>query len=277
LPQRLISYKDTFQNDRGDTFTFGYNNDWLGYFPLNGSEEGVLFVNHEYPDPFFQHGYKKTDVNPGRHTESPADVQAEQDAVGNSIVHVKRSADGTCAVVSPSPYNRRIYGDRPNLEFTGPLRGAPGVGTSARGAVGNCSGVYAPWGTALSCEENYDGYGVALGTRDFYYGWPQNGGQPEDADYEFKNNKKYGWVVEHDPYDPDFTPRKHTALGRFRHENGLPARSRAQVRPLHGRRRQRPVRLQVRLRHRLQAGRQQQWANPRVGHAVRGPLPAGGP
>ena len=31
--------------------------------------------------------------------------------------------------------------------------------------------------------------------------------------------EKYGWMVEVDPQDPNFRPRKHTSLGRFRHEN----------------------------------------------------------
>jgi hypothetical protein len=38
---------------------FGYNNDFTAYFPLrdrHGDEEWLLWVNHEYADPFFIHG-----------------------------------------------------------------------------------------------------------------------------------------------------------------------------------------------------------------------------
>ena len=210
----LISWGDIFKN-RSRRFRYGFNNDFLAYFPIHGSEEGLLFVNHEYPDPFFLHGYK-----PNASPKTAAQVQEEQDSVGNSILHVKRRRDGRWKVVSPSKYNRRIYGDRPDLKFTGPLVGAPGIGTSAHGSLGNCSGGVTPWGTAISCEENYDGYGSPVTTNiEFFYGWHQFGGQPEDAEYEFNTFKKYGWVCEHDPYDPDYVGRKHTALGRFRHEN----------------------------------------------------------
>jgi uncharacterized protein len=210
----LISWGDTFRGADRRALSYGFNNDFLAYFPLRGSREGLLFVNHEYPDPFFLHGYK-----PNGSAKNAAQVQEEQDSVGNSIVHVKRRGNGRWKVVSPSRYNRRIYGDRPDLVFTGPLVGAPGIGTSAHGSVGNCSGGITPWGTALSCEENYDGYGTNVSTTEFHYGWHQFGGQPEDAEYEFNTFKKYGWVCEHDPYDPGYVGRKHTALGRFRHEN----------------------------------------------------------
>jgi uncharacterized protein len=211
----LISWGDIFRDGKRRSLRYGFNNDFLAYFPLRGSSEGLLFVNHEYPDPFFLHGYKPTGA-----PKVPAQVQEEQDNVGNSIVHIRRRRNGRWKVVSPSPYNRRIYGDRPDLEFTGPLVGAPGIGASAHGSTANCSGGITPWGTALSCEENFDGYGtnVALNV-DFGYGWHQFGGQPEDAEYDYTTFKKYGWVCEHDPYDPDYVGRKHTALGRFRHEN----------------------------------------------------------
>src|SRR5918996_1320540 len=215
----LISWGDVFRDGNRRRLRYGFNNDFLAYFPLRGSREGLLFINHEYPDPFFLHGYK-----PGPqgqpNSKTPAQVQEEQDSVGNSILHVKRRGNGRWKVVSPSRYNRRIYGDRPDLVFTGPLRGAPGIGTSAHGSGGNCSGGSTPWGTALSCEENFDGYGTNVTPNvEFFYGWHQFGGQPEDAEYEFNAFKKYGWVCEHDPYDPGYVGRKHTALGRFRHEN----------------------------------------------------------
>jgi hypothetical protein len=211
----LISWGDIFRDGDRRALRYGFNNDFLAYFPLRGSREGLLFVNHEYPDPFFLHGYK-----PDGSAKNAAQVQEEQDSVGNSILHIKRKRDGHWKVVSPSEYNRRVYGDRPDLEFTGPLAGAEGVGDSAHGTIGNCSGGITPWGTALSCEENYDDYGldVAADTTDAY-GWAQHGGQPEDAEYDPEAYKKYGWVCEHDPYDPEYVGRKHTALGRFRHEN----------------------------------------------------------
>jgi uncharacterized protein len=98
-----------------------------GLLPLKGDHEGLLFVNHEYPDPFYLHGYK-----PNGGAKTPAQVQEEQDTVGNSILHITRNRDGEWKVVSPSVYNRCIYGDRPDLQFTGPLRGDTHFATTSR-------------------------------------------------------------------------------------------------------------------------------------------------
>jgi secreted PhoX family phosphatase len=214
----VISWDDAFENTDGTKLRYGFNNDFLAFMPLDGKpDEALLFVNHEYPGPFFQHGHATAA------TKTPADITLEKYAVGNSILHVRRNAEGQWKPVSPSPYNRRITGDSPACDVTGPLRGrsdvllADGttrvrVGQSADrpnqidGSLANCSGGITPWGTNLSCEENYQDYGPSSG-----YGW---GGT-----YLQTTHANYGWVVEHDPYDPSSTPRKHTALGRFRHEN----------------------------------------------------------
>lgn len=200
----LIRWGDEFRDARGRKLPFGFNNDWLAYFPLRGSREGLLFVNHEYPDPFFLHGRARTSTEP----KTADQIHVEQLAVGNSILHVRRDSKGLYQVVPRSRYHRRITGATPACRFTGPLRGSAGVGLSAHGSLANCSGGVTPWGTALSCEENFQDYGKLDGGG---YGW---GGE-----YDRDAFAKYGWIVETDPYDPGSVPRKHTALGRFRHEN----------------------------------------------------------
>jgi secreted PhoX family phosphatase len=232
----IIGYGDAFANEDGTQLLYGYNNDYLAYFPLKGSDEGLVFVNHEYPGPYLQHGQKDATL------KTRAQVELERESVGNSIVHLRRDGDGVFQVVSPSPYNRRITGRDPETRFTGPLAdnpAYPGVGATAKGSLANCSGGITPWGTALSCEENYQDYASTAG---FGYGWDParvdtddyyNGdGSSATVPSRGTNNTptagapdtrrgpaKYGWVVETDPYDPSFVPRKHTALGRFRHEN----------------------------------------------------------
>ncbi|WP_320670384.1 PhoX family protein [Patulibacter defluvii] len=212
----LIKWGDEFANSDGTKLRYGFNNDFLAFLKLDGKpDEGLLFVNHEYPAPFFQHGNK----DPKTKTEEQ--IALEKDAVGNSILHIRR-VDGLWQVVSPSPYNRRITGGAPACEITGPLRGTTQVvgganltiETTAAGSLANCSGGITPWGTTLSCEENYDGYWGDDSA--FAYGWKHGAGNDR---YDEKTFAHYGWVVEHDPYDPSSTPRKHTALGRFRHEN----------------------------------------------------------
>jgi len=211
----LIGWGDVFADADGNEHVYGFNNDYLAYFPLRGSDEGLLFVNHEYPSPFFQHGVTAA---PDKTT---AQIELERETVGNSIVHVRRDASGLFRVVSPSPYNRRIKAVGTPLTFTGPLADDaawPGIGTEAPGSLANCSGGITPWGTALSCEENYQDYGIDTG---FGYGWtPAKLGTDVYLNGDGQTGPaKFGWVCEHDPYDPSFVGRKHTALGRFRHEN----------------------------------------------------------
>ena len=107
----LISWGDIFRGSGGPALRYGFNNDFLAYFPLKGSREGLLFVNHEYPDPFFLHGYKPTGA-----PKTPAQVQEEQDSVGNSILHIRRRRNGRwrggVAFRLQPPHLRRPAGPR---------------------------------------------------------------------------------------------------------------------------------------------------------------------
>jgi hypothetical protein len=105
------------------------------------------------------------------------------------------------------------------------------------GTLNNCGGGITPWGTVLSGEENFNQY---FGNADLVtdsttkarlarYGLRGLASERKrerfdrrfDVSLEPNETNRHGWVIEIDPFDPDFVPRKRTALGRFKHEARL--------------------------------------------------------
>ncbi len=210
---------------------FGDNNDGMALF--SDGTSSVLAVNNEYTNLAIAFANRES----GK-TETEDDVRKCKAAHGVSIVEIAR-ADGTWRIVQDSPYNRRITPDTP-MRITGPARGhdmmktaTDPAGTTALGTWNNCGNGRTPWGTYLACEENFNGYfsssdpDVALPdgfkrygikAEDWGYGWAMT---DERFDVSRHPNEPHraGYVVEIDPLDPASTPRKLTALGRFKHEN----------------------------------------------------------
>jgi uncharacterized protein len=218
---------------------FGYNTDFVGFIPINGSSDhGLLVVNHEYTNEelmFPGVGVQETkEANFDKMTKDLIDIEIA--AHGGSIVELRREA-GRWQVVKGSKFTRRITGDTP-MEITGPAAGHDRMKTSqdragrrVSGMINNCAGGITPWGTWLSCEENFHGYfwgtlpaghreaanykryGVGTPT----YGWGKVHDR-FDLTKEPNEANRFGWVVEIDPFDPGFVPKKRTALGRTKHE-----------------------------------------------------------
>jgi uncharacterized protein len=219
---------------------FGYNCDFVGYFPLQrgpsrGSSRGLLAVNNEFPNSELMFpGYV-----PGNPTRPQVDVELA--ALGVSIVEVVYLPGRGWRYKVTSDFNRRITGET-EVELTGPASGHEWLqvsydptGTKVRGTFDNCAGGKTPWGTFLTCEENFqnrfanrdalaaDDPRKAIHTR---YGLPTGATMQRwelfhprfDLAQEPNEPFRFGWVVEIDPYDPTSVPKKRTALGRFRHE-----------------------------------------------------------
>jgi secreted PhoX family phosphatase len=143
--------------------------------------------------------------------------------------------------VRDSRFNRRITGET-SMMITGPAAGHPlmrtredPAGTTVRGMLNNCAGGTTPWGTILTCEENFHQYFANAGRLadddprkavHARYGFPSGASERRwelhhdrfDLAKEPNEPFRFGWVVEIDPYDPSFAPRKRTALGRSKHE-----------------------------------------------------------
>ncbi|MGJ5826498.1 PhoX family protein [Streptomyces ossamyceticus] len=208
---------------------FGYNNDFLALLPLPGERgRGLLVANHEYTDEVLMfRGYDA--ANPTRDQ-----VEVAWAAHGLSAVVVEEDRrTGKLTAVPRHHLNRRVTATTA-FRLTGPAAGSDLLKTSADpsgrkvlGTLNNCSGGTTPWGTTLHGEENFNQY-FANSSRptDKRYGIGTGATERKwerfdkrfDVAQEPNEVHRFGYVVEFDPYDPTSTPRKHTALGRFKHE-----------------------------------------------------------
>lgn len=219
---------------------FGFNNDFLAYMPLAGSDRGLLCVNHEYSSPHLMFPGVATDTSEAYQVLTRAQTLSEIALVGHSVIEVQRS-DGHWRIVASSRYARRLTPQTP-INIDGPVAGHPRLQTSADpsgrtvlGLVGCCSGGKTPWGTVLIAEENFGdvfaGSPAELARRD-----PEQAERAREYEVDEEHThwarvdprfnvlrepnemNRFGWIVEYDPYDPGSVPVKHTALGRFEHE-----------------------------------------------------------
>ena len=118
----IIGYGDQVLNEDGTVVTYGYNNDFLAYFPLNGLRRGPAVHQSRVPGAVLPARRDRR----GGEDERPGGDRARGPSATRSCTSSGR-ADGGWSVVSPSRYNRRITGAGPVHEFTGPAGGQPGL------------------------------------------------------------------------------------------------------------------------------------------------------
>jgi len=260
LGDPLVEGIDEYTNDgsQGDfDKRAGDHHDALAFFPFprggNSSTEGLLAINHENLTDVYLHANGPTDGE-GRPLE---ETLKEQYAHGVSVIKVQLQ-DGKWSVDRSAAENRR-YHLNSELTVTGPAAGSELLktklsnGTIAFGTLNNCGHGVTPWGTYLTCEENWAGYfargedeaqsdefrnkgfkryGIApKAAGSSGRGWATAEGAQDlqkrfdvtiagaDATEDFRNEPHtFGYVVEIDPFRTEYKAKKRTALGRFAHE-----------------------------------------------------------
>ena len=239
-----------------DARAFGENTDGMELFAVGGRQ--VIAVNHEYANPEVnltpaeavaleeggEGGPEGTGPRPKEMAESLEDVRRLQAVQGVAIFELADAGAGYEIVVDGA-LNRRIDHTTP-MKLDGPAAGHPLLrtaddpnGRTVLGTLNNCGSGRTPWGTYLTCEENFNGYfgatdglptdpEVAAGYE--RYGIAEEGRygyERFDPRFDVSANSnephRFGYVVEIDPADPASMPVKRTALGRFKHENAAAA------------------------------------------------------
>ena len=228
---------DASQTAAEQAMQSGMFHDGMHYFPLpkgsNSSTHGLIGINYEYTDD----NLLTTD---GMAKWSTEKTQKSKNAHGLGVYEVRFDGKGW-KTIKDSKYGRRITADTP-FAIRGPAAGhawmrtaADPDGKTANGTFQNCANGYTPWGTYLSCEENFtayfvndsgqiprmqDRYGIPTTKNSWGFRW-QEFDERFDAVKHPNECNRFGWIVEFDPYDPKSVPIKHTAMGRMAHEGAM--------------------------------------------------------
>ncbi|MCB0327011.1 MAG: DUF839 domain-containing protein [Bdellovibrionales bacterium] len=205
--QMLISWDDPISKD--GTLKFGFNNDYTALIEHSSKgNRAFLWVNHEYPSTLFLGTRSKS--------KSMQDIEKEMKSVGGSFIEIKKNKKGQWKVLKNSLANFRMDGlSKIPFAYGQKIEGVD----YAIGTFANCAGGQTPWGTILTCEENYHDY----------YGERKEGSReilPGDLGWASKESyppEHYGWVVEVDPKTKAGV--KHISLGRFAHESATVTRA----------------------------------------------------
>ncbi|HEV8315425.1 MAG TPA: alkaline phosphatase PhoX, partial [Burkholderiaceae bacterium] len=169
----IADYKND-GTETGDSFTqrAGDHHDGISFFGMsNGawdastSSAGLLAMNHENITSAYLHANGQTISGSGATAvRTVADeVVKEINAHGVSVVEVQRGTGGW-SINKISSFNRRITAAS-EMAMSGPVAKSKYLitkfstdGSKTRGTVNNCANGRTPWGTYLTCEENWNGY-----------------------------------------------------------------------------------------------------------------------
>ncbi len=229
--------QDASNSAREQSLQSGMHHDGMSLFAYpkgsKNSTTALLAINHEYTDDGLLH-------SDGMATWTLEKVRKSQAAHGVSVTLVQNTAQGW--KTQASPLARRITAYTP-MGISGPARGhalmktaADADGVSVLGTLNNCANGETPWGTYLTCEENFNGYFInkaaltaeqkryGINDKGFGYRWQEHD-ERFNAELHPNEANRFGWVVEINPYDANAVPKKRTALGRFKHEGAMVTQS----------------------------------------------------
>ena len=213
---------------------FGYNNDFLAVLPLR-RETALMFSNHEYTNEELMFPTGAYDEE----TQKRIAMASHGLSVVEAAPRAARRARGRRRGWT-TRYNRRFHTGTP-FRVDGPAAGHPADAHQRRprgphrarhpqqllrrrhalGHRADRRGEHRPVlrGRARArCRERYAASYARYGIQ----AEPERGWGSVDHRFDLSEEPheafRFGWIVEVDPYDKKSTPRKHTMLGRFKHE-----------------------------------------------------------